>query len=56
VVSPNIPPQELKLVIQGGLPKLPGTSTIMPFEDKSPPLTPAGEPIEVGSCTVGAAE
>jgi hypothetical protein len=42
VIDNRISPQDLKVVITGGLPKLPGTQTSMPFEDRSPPLTPAG--------------
>jgi hypothetical protein len=58
----NVNPNEMRLVIQGGLPKLPGTSTVFPGDPPrpSPPAHPSklveAEPVEVGTCTISAAE
>jgi hypothetical protein len=58
MVSGNVNSNEQRLIISGGLPRLPGTSTIFlhgspePYSPP-PPLEPVKpvEPIELGTCT-----
>jgi hypothetical protein len=56
----NTNPNEMRLVIQGGLPKLPGSNTIMPGDPPAPPrraeVKPEAQPdaTEIGTCTADA--
>ena len=51
VQSPNSS-NETRLVITGGLPRLPGTATAFPHGYEPPPYVPPAA--EVGTCTEGA--